>query len=118
TFRTLRQHRSHLILNVLALALLLPFGAGAAEEPSIPQYEDHTNLLVVKDGQGNQVPVQSPADWDVRRAHVLANLQKVMGPLPGGERRVPLALEVLEEIDEPKYTRKKINYATEPGDRV
>ncbi len=103
----------------LALALFIPIiGNGQDEGPQIPRYDDHTNLLVVKDGQGDEVPVQAPADWDVRRAHILAHLQEVMGPLPGGERRVPLAVEILEEFDEPNYTRKKITYATEPGDRV
>jgi dienelactone hydrolase len=41
-----------------------------------------------------------------------------MGPLPGGERRVPLDLETIETIDEPKYVRRKIRYSVEPGDRV
>lgn len=41
-----------------------------------------------------------------------------MGPLPGGERRVPLDVRVVEETDEPKAVRRKITFASEPGDRV
>ncbi|CAN5916859.1 hypothetical protein BH23PLA1_BH23PLA1_38300 [soil metagenome] len=103
----------------MTFVLSIPLGGiGQEEGLRAPRYDDHTRLLVVKDGQGNEVPVESPADWAVRRAHILAHLQEVMGPLPGGERRVPLAIEILEEIDEPKFVRKKITFATEPGDRV
>jgi pimeloyl-ACP methyl ester carboxylesterase len=41
-----------------------------------------------------------------------------MGPLPGGERRVPLDVRVVETIDEPGYVRKKVTFASEPSDRV
>ena len=60
----------------------------------------------------------TPADWQVRRSHILAHLQEVMGPLPGGERRVPLAIRVAAMIDGPSYVRKKLTFASEPGDRV
>jgi dienelactone hydrolase len=90
----------------------------AADGPRAPDYPDHTRLLVVRDGDGRESPVVTPADWQVRRAHILAHLQEVMGPLPGGERSVPLAVEVVATIDEPGYVRKKITYAAEPGDRV
>lgn len=86
--------------------------------PPVPRYSDHSRLLVVKQSDGSDGPVRSVNDWQVRRAHILASLQEVMGPLPGGERRVPLELEVVETIDEPTLVRKKIRYATEPGDRV
>jgi dienelactone hydrolase len=97
---------------VLTLALVLTVALDA------PRYPDHTRLLVVRDAQGEETPIATPADWQVRRAHILAHLQEVMGPLPGGERRVPLDVKVVETIDEPGYIRKKISFATEPGDRV
>ncbi len=101
----------HLSLTILALAL-------AADGPTAPSYPDHTRLLVVRDAEGRESPITSPADWQVRRAHILAHVQEVMGPLPGGERRVPPAVEVVETIDGPRYVRKKITYAAEPGDRA
>lgn len=100
---------------LLALACL---AAGPPEAPKAPAYPDHTRLLVVRDADGRETPIRTPADWQVRRAHILAHLQEVMGPLPGGERRVPLAVEVVETVDGPTYVRKKITYAAEPGDRV
>jgi dienelactone hydrolase len=86
--------------------------------PRLPVYPDHTKLLVVRDQAGKETPVKTPPDWQVRRAHIIGHLQAVMGPLPGGERRVPLDVKVVEEIDEPKFVRRKITFASEPEDRV
>ena len=83
-----------------------------------PSYPDHTKLLIVRDQEGDEIPVVTPADWQIRRAHILAHFQEVTGPLPGGERRVLLDIKTSEIIDEPGYVRKKISFATEPGDRV
>ena len=102
--------------SFLLTAILLALGP--ADTPRAPDYPDHTKLLVVHDADGRETPVTTPADWEVRRAHILAHVQEVMGPLPGGERRVPLAVEVVETVDGPQYVRKKITYAAEPGDRV
>ena len=74
--------------------------------------------MVVRDGRGRELPIGGPADWDVRRDHILAHFQEVAGPLPGGERRVPLEMQVVEEARERGFVRKKITFATEPGDRV
>ncbi|MGP0067249.1 MAG: alpha/beta hydrolase [Isosphaeraceae bacterium] len=83
-----------------------------------PSYPDHTRLMVVRDGEGRERPVASRGDWEVRRAHILAHFQEVAGPLPGGERRVPLAVEVVSTEKDDGIVRKKIRFATEPGDRV
>jgi hypothetical protein len=113
-----RFHPNRLVpLRIGLLAALAAASAGPGM-PTLPAYPDHTNLLVVRDAEGGETPVKSAADWEVRRAHVLAHLQEVMGALPGAERRVPLDLRVVETVDEPQYTRKKVTFASEPGDRV
>lgn len=102
-----------------ALTMTLTLSAHAvAEDRVVPVYPDHNRLLVVRDGEGRETPVKTPADWQVRRAHILGHIQDVMGPLPGAERRVPLDVRVEETFDEPAYRREKITFATEPGDRV
>lgn len=103
---------------LILAAFLPPVLAFAAGRPAVPTYPDHSRLLVVRDGEGREIPVTTPADWQVRRVHILAHLQEAMGTLPGGERRVPTAVQIVETIDGPKYVRKKITYAVEPGDRV
>lgn len=86
-----------------------------------PEYEDHRDLSVYlthKAGEMQRTPIDSPATWAHRRRDVLANLQRVMGTLPGSDQRVPLDVEVLETTDTEKYQRQKITYAAQPGDRV
>ncbi|MEO5802001.1 MAG: prolyl oligopeptidase family serine peptidase [Verrucomicrobiota bacterium] len=45
-------------------------------------------------------------------------MQKVMGPLPGTEKRCPLDVKVEEEVDCGAYVRKLISYQSEPNSRV
>jgi len=94
------------------------FAAETPRDPAPPPYPDHTRLLVVRDAQGNERPVKTAADWEIRRGHILAHLQEVMGPLPGKERRVAVDVRVSETHQERGYTRQKISFASEPGDRV
>jgi hypothetical protein len=88
------------------------------EETTVPMYSDHRNLLTFLDEAGRAQAVKTAADWAVRRSHVLGNLERVMGRLPDSSRRVPLEVQVIEEIREDGYVRQKLTYAAEPGDRV
>jgi acetyl esterase/lipase len=81
-------------------------------------YPDHANLMVVRDAQGNERPVKTRADWEKRLAHIRANMQLVMGPVPDASRRVPLDVEVISEEMTEKYLRRKFKFTPEPGDRV
>jgi hypothetical protein len=87
-----------------------------SEEP--PFYEDKTQLLQWKDAEGKPHPIKQPGDWAKRRAHILASMQQVMGPLPDESKKVPLDVKVVEETTTPKFIRKKITYAVEKGDRL
>lgn len=99
--------------------LVVLFGIAAAPaSETAPAYPDHANLMVVRDKAGKETPVKGVDDWKVRRGHVLAHLQEVMGPFPGDERKMPLDIQIIESFDEPSYLRRKITFATEPGDRV
>jgi dienelactone hydrolase len=62
--------------------------------------------------------VKTAADWQHRRAEILAGMQTVMGPLPGPEKRVPLDVKVGSETDCGTYVRREITYQSEPGARV
>jgi dienelactone hydrolase len=95
------------------LLMCLVLAAAAA-----PFYPDKLNLLVYRDEAGKEHAVRTVDDWATRRTHILANMQEVMGPLPDDSTRVPLDVQVLEEVKEEKYTRKKITFAVEKGDRV
>lgn len=108
-----------------AVRELIPdwFRADGAPDPmsSAPPavlYPDHAQLLVVRDAQGNERPIQTPADWAERAAHIRANMQQAMGPLPDASYWAPLDLEVVSEERTPKYLRQKVRFSSEPGDRV
>lgn len=62
--------------------------------------------------------MRNTADWHIRREHILANMQSVMGPLPVHWRSVPLEMQVLEETNVARFVRKKVTYRVEPADRV
>jgi dienelactone hydrolase len=96
-----------------ALALIAGGWAAAA-----PFYEDKEDLLYVLNEAGEKMPVDSPETWSLRRAHLLENMQKVMGPWPGDARRVPLDIQVELEEEFPTHFRRKITFAVEPGDRL
>jgi dienelactone hydrolase len=85
---------------------------------ALPFYADHAHLLIYKDAEGNDRPVRSPADWARRREHILLNMQLVMGPLPDPCRRVPLDMQIIDEVPLPGCTRRKITFAAEGNDRV
>lgn len=79
---------------------------------------DRENLLEFRNDAGAVVPVRSTGDWLKRKAEILAGAQKVMGPLPGPSKRVPLDVKVDEEVDCGSYVRRLITYQSEPGSRV
>ncbi|GAF78114.1 unnamed protein product, partial [marine sediment metagenome] len=83
-----------------------------------PYYPDRFDLTYYLDGQGRKHPVKTVEDWAKRRAHILANAQLVMGPLPGKEKKVPPDVKVLKTWESPLVTFKKITYAAEKGDHV
>src|SRR6059036_2399957 len=91
-------------------------GPARAEQP--PWYADKTKLLVWRDAKGGEHAITKLADWARRRAHILAHMQHVMGPLPDDSREVPLDVQVMEEVETAKYIRKKLTFAVEKGDRV
>src|SRR5690606_35622410 len=62
----------------------------APTTPEMPAaISDHTDLTVYADAEGVK-PIETPFDWGRRRAQILANMQFVMGPLPGSDQRFPL----------------------------
>jgi acetyl esterase/lipase len=103
--------RLALVVVLLAVAAAVP-----AAEP--PFYPDKAKLLVWRDAEGQEHPITKAEDWPKRREHILANMQLVMGPLPGKEKKVPLDVKVVEEVKTEKFVRRKITFAAEKDDRV
>jgi pimeloyl-ACP methyl ester carboxylesterase len=108
------------LFALIAFGLPIVHSQELSEPPprNAPPYPDHEHLMVVRDGGGRERPIKSLADWNVRRDHILAHFQEVAGKLPGGERRVPLDVQLISTERGPGFIRKKISFASEPGDRV
>jgi dienelactone hydrolase len=58
------------------------------------------------------------ADGKPDRAALLKKMELAMGPLPGLERKVPLDAKYDEPTKHDGYTRRKVTFAVEKGDRV
>ncbi|MBI5771365.1 MAG: dienelactone hydrolase family protein [Verrucomicrobia bacterium] len=86
--------------------------------PLEPVPFDRSRLLVTTDGQGSERRITSPVDWEARRRQIVAHVELAMGPLPGAAFRVPLDLQVLEEVDCGSFVRRKIAYNVDLHDRV
>ena len=79
---------------------------------------ERTNLMAYADEHGQGVAVRSVRDWEKRRTSVIDAMQKVMGPLPGKEKRSALDMKVEEEMGHGSYVLRKISYNSEPNGRV
>ncbi len=83
-----------------------------------PTYPDHANLMVWIDDEGRERPVETVEDWRHRRTHILASMQLVMGEHPCAAKMVPLEPEVTDEVRGDGWTRRKLTFVAEEGDRV
>jgi acetyl esterase/lipase len=83
-----------------------------------PFYQDKTHLLVYRDQGRTEHKITDPAGWAKRRAHILASMQLVMGPLPDPSRKIPHDVKYTEEDKKASYVRKKLTFTAEKGDRV
>ncbi len=89
-----------------------------SDSPAPPSYPDRTKLLVWRDSAGVDQPIRDRAGWQKRRAHILAAMQLVMGPLPSSKSKVPLDVRITEEIKTDKYIRRLLTFAADDKDRV
>jgi hypothetical protein len=79
---------------------------------------DRENLLLYRESDGRVRPVRNTRQWLQRRAEIVRGMQRVMGPLPGAEKRCALEMRVQEEMDAGSHVRRLITYSSEPGSRV
>ena len=82
-----------------------------------PLYQDKKNLLFYLDEKGRRQPVVSERDWRRRVEHIRANMELVMGPLPAKSTEA-VELRVTEEVRLERYTRQRVTYVPEKGDRT
>lgn len=101
--------------TLFTAAIALGCSPAAAAEPG---RLDRHNLLQYRDAHGKVRPVTTPHDWQRRREEILDAMQRVMGKLPGPQKRVALEVKVEEQSDAGTYLRRLITYRSEPHSRT
>ncbi len=76
------------------------------------------DLLCWIDAAGQIQPVHTAEAWQRRRAHILAGMQQVMGPLPDAKSKCALEVQELQSEELPTVIRKKILFQAGPGDTI
>ena len=105
-------------LRFLIVATLCHASSVATRAQDSPIRLPSENLLVYHDVDGVASAVKNLGDWKKRRAEIVKGMQRVMGTLPGEEKRCALEMSVESERDFGTYVRVLISYASEPGGRV
>lgn len=96
---------------------LLTWAANADEPVAAPRLP-RDNLLVYHAPDGAILPVDTQEKWRRRREEILRGMHAIMGPLPGKEKRCPLEMKVIEEVDCGRFVRRSITYTSEPSCQV
>jgi len=74
--------------------------------------------MVYRDQHGIERPVQTADDWAVRREHILAGMQEVMGPLPDRSKLPALDVRTTRRLEGDGFVRLTISFVAEGNDRV
>ncbi|HEV7221787.1 MAG TPA: alpha/beta fold hydrolase [Pirellulales bacterium] len=90
----------------------------AAAAPQTPEYRDHARVMIYLDESGQEQPVKTPADWAIRRKHILAGMQQAMGPLPDLSHSPPLDPRETGRIEQDGVVRISLSFVAEDKDRV
>lgn len=105
--------------RVWFLLLLIQSSVMFAEDRGdLPDYPNHQDLSFVIDRDGTQREIKTVALWGQRRKHILSHFQRVTGPLPNTQQRVPLNVKVIEDVTVGKMIRRKLTYQSDATDRV
>ena len=92
----------------------------AADEEPLPsniRHQDFTTFIAsAKNSEARAI--SNALDMGYRRRQIQRQMEMVMGPLPTSDRRVPLDVRIESSEATDKYTRIRLSYAPEVGDRV
>lgn len=103
--------------NTLNRRMFLGTAFAAAANAARPAYSEHADLLYYLDERGVRRDVVDREDWAIRRSHILAAMEDVMGSFPTGQRTLP-KMRVVEEKPFEGFVRRKIRYEALPDSFV
>jgi hypothetical protein len=99
-----------------SLVMFENIGIGARIAAELPKYSHQQPLAIAESASFRDA--KTPFDYGLRRYHIQRGMEVVMGTLPDSSRRIPLDVKIESREETPDYTRIKLTYAAEPGDRV
>ncbi|HOB85669.1 MAG TPA: alpha/beta fold hydrolase [Bacteroidales bacterium] len=99
---------------IFLICFLLIFPVGIISQP----VSSGKDLLVYQNSRGKTKNIKSQKQWQKQRDQILESMQKVMGPLPDRSKKVPIDLQIIEEVKVGNVRRLKITFAAEANDRV
>lgn len=103
--------RMHSVFILFLLAFIFASG-----NPAVAQKHDH--LLSYTDAVSKEKTVRSDAEWEIKRAQILSNMQLAMGALPQRNNLPPLNILFIDSAKETNYTRYTIRFTSAPNERV
>ncbi len=86
--------------------------------PATISHQEFSVIRSISQGKETERRIQSALDMGDRREQIQRQMEVVMGPLPGSIRRAPLDPQIASIEKTDKYTRVKLTYVSEPGQRV
>lgn len=105
------------MLRIVFTVLISTVCLNAWGQQLVTNYKDHVDLSYYLDKQGERQAITTRSDWLIRREHVLAGMQLIMGKFPQPETPVPLNLKIHEEAKTEKYIRRLVSYHTDSSQR-
>ena len=108
-------HQTSYAVTKQALEFVIKHTQGL-RRPHGPAYERHDNLSTLMTNDGHSRPIRTRDDWAIRKQHVIAGLEQVMGRLPQWPIQ-PLDVTSVAETQDGKVVRRKLSFMSD-GDRV
>jgi dienelactone hydrolase len=81
-------------------------------------YIPNSNILFYKDKAGNEKPVKTRRDWNLKRNQILEGMQEAMGRLPDRSALPGFDLRITDSLKESNYTRLTISFLAAKDERV
>ena len=103
---------SRLLVSLVIGCFLVP-SVDAQDSPQLDRFK----LLQFQKSANEVAPVETAAQWSIRREAILLAMQQVMGKYPDTKERLDPSIEVVEEADAGTFIRRLITYQSEaePG---
>lgn len=105
------------VLIAIFLLPLLPTPNRSDESPAEPRHV-RDDVLRLRADDGSEQPIRAVSDWLRRRRQIIHGMELAMGALPDRSDLPDLDPRELDRAEGDLYTRSRITFVSEPGDRV